>query len=123
MEIERIWRLYNPHSVAPEHFTPFCVWVMSRSRATFSRKEHHNAARESLLGMRQTDKCRERVVLMVRTAEEVVLRQSRGDIERRMAFLDRLPGWAQGRCSIVVLVGVRHRSSAETDSRLRPTPF
>jgi hypothetical protein len=41
---------------------------MARSDCGSSGKEHFNAARESLLGMRQTNNCRKRVVFMVRTA-------------------------------------------------------
>jgi hypothetical protein len=57
-----------------------------------SRKEHFYAARESLLGVWQTDNRRERNVLMVRTAEEIVLDSPRGDPESRSAFYNRVPG-------------------------------
>jgi hypothetical protein len=52
------------------------------------------ATRECLFGMRQTGKCRERNVLMVRTTEEVVFRPPGGDIEGR-AFRDRVSGQAR----------------------------
>jgi hypothetical protein len=42
--------------------------------------------------MRQTDKRRERIVFMVRTAEAVVPEPPRGDIESRSAFDDRVSG-------------------------------
>jgi hypothetical protein len=66
--------------------------VTAFSLARLPRKEHFNAARESLLGMRQTGNCRERDVFMVRTAEEVVLGQPPGGLESRSAFDDRAAG-------------------------------
>jgi hypothetical protein len=65
---------------------------ISRSSTRLSKKEHFHAARESLLGVRQTGNRRERIVPMVRTTKEVVLSSSRGDIESRGAFYNRVPG-------------------------------
>jgi hypothetical protein len=65
-----------------------------------SRKEPFYATRESLLGMWQTAKCRERHVLMVRRTEEVVFGPLRGDIEGR-AFRNRISGQAPGCRSIL----------------------
>ena len=45
-----------------------------------------------LLGMRQTDKCRECILLMVWTAEDVVLGQFSGDGESCIAFHGRASG-------------------------------
>jgi hypothetical protein len=61
-----------------------------------SKKEHFHEARESLLGVWQTDNRSEHVVLMVRTAEEIVLGSPRGGIERGIACYDRVscPTWA-----------------------------
>jgi hypothetical protein len=61
---------------------------ISRSRTTLSRKEHFYAARESLLGLWQTDNRSEHLVLMVRTVEEVVLGSPRAGIESRIACYD-----------------------------------
>jgi hypothetical protein len=61
-----------------------------------SRKEPFYATRESLLGMWQTAKCRERNLLMVRTNEEVVFRPPGGDIEGR-ALRNRASAQARGR--------------------------
>ncbi|HEY3621752.1 MAG TPA: hypothetical protein VGL12_05040 [Roseiarcus sp.] len=55
------------------------------------QKEHFYAARESLLGVWQTGIRCERIVLVVRTAEDVVLGQPHGGIESRSAFCDRVP--------------------------------
>jgi hypothetical protein len=65
---------------------------ISRSTATLSKKEHLHEARESLLGMRQTDNRGEHIVLMVRTTEEVILRAPCDGIEIRRAFYDRVAG-------------------------------
>ena len=54
------------------------------------------ATRECLFGMRQTGKCRERNVLMVRTTEEVVFRPPGGDVEGR-ALRNRVSAQARGR--------------------------
>jgi hypothetical protein len=80
----------------PQHFCPYRVLA-----ARLPKREHFNAARESLLGMRQTDKCRERDMFMVRRAEEVVLSQPRGDIESRIAFHGRAGCPASGRRRIL----------------------
>jgi hypothetical protein len=61
-----------------------------------SRKEPFYATPESLLGMWQTAKCRERNLLMVRTTEEVVFRPPDGDIEGR-ALRNRVSAQARGR--------------------------
>jgi len=68
------------------------------------QERNPNAARESLFGMRQTDQRRERVVLMVRAAEETVLLSPRYDLERRMAFHDRPPGQARPAASTVATI-------------------
>ena len=54
------------------------------------------ATRECLFGMRQTGKCRECNVLMVRTTEEVVFRPPGGDVEGR-ALRNRVSAQARGR--------------------------
>jgi hypothetical protein len=71
----------------PQHFRRYRVLT-----ATLFRKEHFYAARESLLGVWQAGNRRERIVLMVRTAEEAVLGSPRSGVESRSAFLDRIPG-------------------------------
>ena len=62
-----------------------------RLGATLSRKEHFYAARESLLGLWQTDNRSEHLVLMVRTVEEVVLDSPIGGIESRIACYNGVP--------------------------------
>jgi hypothetical protein len=54
------------------------------------KKEHFNAARESLLCMRQTGNRGERILPMVRGTEEVVLGSPCGGVENRIAFRDRI---------------------------------
>jgi hypothetical protein len=71
----------------PQHFRRYRVLT-----ATLFRKEHFYAARESLLGMRQTGNRRERIVLVVRRAEDVVLDSPPGDTQSRSAFYVRVPG-------------------------------
>jgi hypothetical protein len=73
------------------------------------KKEHFHEARKSLLGVWQTGNRRERSVLMVRGAEEVVLGSPRGDIESRSAFHDRVPGEAKAQSSS--LTSVQHVSA------------
>src|ERR1700744_3615894 len=73
-------------------------------RVVLQERTHPNAARESLFGMRQTDQRGERVVLMVRAAEETVLFSPRYDLERRMAFHDRPPGEARTAASTVATI-------------------
>jgi hypothetical protein len=66
----------SPAAPPPERSAAFLRNISARSAYCLQgppRKEHFNAARESLLGMRQTDNCGERVVFMVRTAQEIVL--------------------------------------------------
>jgi hypothetical protein len=69
---------------------------ITRLTARPSKKEHFHAARESLLGLWQTDNRSEHFVLMVRTAEEVVLGSPCGGIESGIACYDRVscPTWA-----------------------------
>jgi hypothetical protein len=63
-----------------------------RSTETLPKKEHFHEARERLLCVWQTGNRRERIVLVVWPAEEVVLGPPCGDIESRSAFNDRASG-------------------------------
>jgi hypothetical protein len=66
---------------------------MSRLTAeALPKREQFNAARESLLGLRQTADRRERIVPMVRTAEDFVLGSACGETQGRIAFRLRVRG-------------------------------
>jgi hypothetical protein len=54
--------------------------------------------------MRQTGNCRERDMSMVWTAEDILRKQPRGDIESRSAFHDRVPGEAKAHPSTLISV-------------------
>ena len=106
---------------------------ISRSRTTLSRKEHFYAARESLLGVWQTGNRRERIVLVVRRAEEVVLDSPRGDLESGIACYDGVPCPTRARPSTLTcrqgraafgrptrahcLAGRNHPESPESENR------
>jgi hypothetical protein len=94
----RFWRLQLSRRdlSARSHFRATFPPIARLTR-TLSKKEHFHEARESLLGVWQTGNRRERIVLVVRAAEEVVLVSPGGDIESRSAGYDGVlcPTWAQ----------------------------
>ena len=88
-----------------------------------SRKEPFYATRECLFGMRQTGKCRERNVLMVRTTEEVVFRPPGGDVEGR-ALRNRVSAQARGRRFILTwFTRALRRGLAYGRVRVASAPF
>jgi hypothetical protein len=95
---KRVWRSRRSGSIAQDGGPFFTATFppITRSTATLSTKEHFHEARESLLGVWQTDNRSEHFVLMVRTAEEVVLGSPCGGIESGIACYDRVscPTWA-----------------------------
>src|ERR1700733_10803230 len=88
---------------------------ITRLAATLPRKNTFHEARESLLGVWQTDNRREHFVLMVRTAEEVVLVSPGGDIESRSACYDGVPcpTWAWAHPSTLTCQEAGAPSSAD----------